>query len=183
MSVFTNPASSSKEQAQAYTQAVLGLVEGTDPLKVLRDSPAAAARAVAGLSTAQLAWPEAEGKWSLREVLRHLADSEIVWGWRLRLVLGQERPTLTGYDQDAWSSRLRYAASDPDESLEEFAVLRRGNLRLLAGASPDDLNRVGVHSERGDESVAHMIRLYAGHDILHLRQLERVRRAIPQDPA
>jgi uncharacterized damage-inducible protein DinB len=178
MSVFTNPISSSKEQAQEYTRAVLGLVEGMNPLDVLHGTPTVARRAVEGLSAQQLSRPEAPGKWSVRQVLRHLVDSEIVWSWRLRLVLAQDRPALTGYDQDAWAQRLHYADADPEESLQEFAVLRRGNLRLLESAGPDELKRVGVHSERGDESVEHMIRLYAGHDILHLRQIERIRSAI-----
>jgi uncharacterized damage-inducible protein DinB len=157
---------------------VLGLVEGMNPLDVLHGTPTVARRAVEGLSAQQLSRPEAPGKWSVRQVLRHLVDSEIVWSWRLRLVLAQDRPALTGYDQDAWAQRLHYADADPEESLQEFAVLRRGNLRLLESAGPDELKRVGVHSERGDESVEHMIRLYAGHDILHLRQIERIRSAI-----
>jgi hypothetical protein len=114
----------------------------------------------------------------MRQVVRHLADSEIVWGWRLRQVLAQDRPPLTGYDQDAWAERLRYADADIDEALEEFAVLRRGHLRLLTRATADDLRRVGVHSERGEESVGHMLRMYAGHDLLHLRQLARIRETL-----
>lgn len=57
-------------------------------------------------------------------------------------------------------------------------MLRQANLRLLTRASDGDLTRVGVHAERGDESVAHLIRLYAGHDLLHLKQIERIRRAV-----
>jgi hypothetical protein len=93
-------------------------------------------------------------------------------------VLAHDRPALTGYDQDAWAERLHYADADPEESLQEFAVLRRGNLRLLESAGPQELKRVGVHTERGEESVEHMVRLYAGHDVLHLRQLERIRTAV-----
>jgi hypothetical protein len=93
-------------------------------------------------------------------------------------VLAQDRPILTGYDQDRWADRLRYDQAEVDVSVEEFSVLRRSNLGLIAAASPDDLERVGVHAERGEESVAHMIRLYAGHDLLHLRQLARIRHAI-----
>jgi hypothetical protein len=59
-----------------------------------------------------------------------------------------------------------------------FDVVRRANLRLVERASPDDLKRVGVHVERGDESLAHLLRLNAGHDLLHLRQIERVRQAV-----
>ena len=178
MSVFTNPASGSQAHAEAYIEAVLGLVGEQDPLAILRATDGALHRAVDGLSAAATARPEAPGKWSIAQVLRHLADSEIVWGWRLRMVLAHDAPELTGYDQDAWADRLGYADADPTESLEEFAVLRRGTLRLLERATPEDRKRFGVHDERGRESVEHMIRLYAGHDRLHLRQIERIRGAV-----
>ena len=178
MSVFTNSASSSADQARAYVAAILDLLGTRDPIDVLEETPDEVRGAVAGLSDKQLSQPESPGKWSLGHVVQHLADSELVWGYRLRLVLAQERPTLTGYDQDLWSERLHYERAPMDEALDRFAVLRRSNLRLLAEASPADLQRVGVHAERGEESVAHMIRLYAGHDLLHLRQLARIRQVV-----
>ena len=175
MSVFTNPASSSKEHGKAYTAAVLGLVGETQPLEILANTEASLRDAVRGLSKADLARPEAPGKWSINHVLRHLADSEIVWGWRMRMALAHDRPPITGYDQDAWADRLRYGEADASESIAEFAVLRAGNLRLLRQASPADMQRVGVHAERGEESVAHMMKLYAGHDLLHINQINRIR--------
>jgi uncharacterized damage-inducible protein DinB len=178
MSVFTNAASGSIGQASAYTAAILDLLGTRDPVDVLKHTADAIREATAGVSDAQLSRPESPGKWSLRHVVQHLADSELVWGYRLRLVLAQERPTLTGYDQDLWSERFHYERLPMDEALDRFAVLRRSNLRLLADASPDDFQRVGVHAERGEESVAHMIRLCAGHDLLHLRQLARIRQAV-----
>ena len=178
MSVFTNASSGSVEQARTYTAAILELLGTQDPIDVLERTADATRSAIAGVPDAQLSQPESPGKWSLRHVVQHLADSELVWGYRLRLVLAQERPSLTGYDQDLWSERLHYDRLPVDEALDRFAVLRRSNLRLLANAAPDDLQRVGVHSERGDESVAHMLRMYAGHDLLHLRQLARIRKAL-----
>lgn len=178
MSVFTNPASASAEQAAAYTRALLGLLGDGDPLDVLRATPGGLRDAVAGMSGSEMATPEAAGKWSVGHVLRHLADSEIVWAWRLRLVLAQDRPQLTGYDQDAWADRLGYADTDPAGSLADFGTLRRGNLWLLERASAGDLKRVGLHAERGEESVEHMLKLYAGHDLLHLQQLARIRSAV-----
>src|SRR5262249_48697494 len=162
----------------AYTSAVIDLLGDRNPTDVLRETPDAVRRTIAGLSEAQLSQPEAPGKWSLRHVVRHLADSEIVWGWRLRLVLAQDRPPLTGYDQDLWSTRLRYDQADVKNALDEFAAIRRTHLVLLDSASPADLRRVGVHAERGEESVGHMLRLYAGHDLLHLNQLARIRQAV-----
>jgi uncharacterized damage-inducible protein DinB len=178
MSVFTNPASGAAEHAAAYVAAILDLLGNEDPMTVLRATPAALRRAIDGLSPDALRRPEREGKWSIGQVLQHLADSDLVWGWRLRLVLAQDRPPLTGYDQDLWASRLGYGDADPAEALETFSVLRRGNLRLLDRATPQDMKRVGVHAERGEETLEHHRRLYAGHDLMHLRQIARIREAI-----
>jgi uncharacterized damage-inducible protein DinB len=178
VSVFTNPASGSAEHARAYTEAILDLLGSADPFDVLSTTPDALQSAIDGMSEAELSVPEAADKWSVRHVLRHLADSELVWAWRLRMVMAQDKPLLTGYDQDAWAARLHYANAPADESLEEFRVLRRGNLRLLQSAAPEDLERVGVHVERGEESLARMVRLYAGHDLLHVRQIVRIRQTM-----
>jgi hypothetical protein len=178
MSVFTNPASQSSEQAAAYITAVLGLLGERDPREVLEHTAAALDRACDGLTPDQVTRAEAPGRWSVGHVLQHMADSELVWGFRLRMVLAQHRPPLTGYDQDLWADRLGYDDAIAAEAVNVFTVLRRANLRLVSRTSPADLRRVGVHAERGDESVAHMLRLYAGHDILHLNQIERIRRAV-----
>ncbi len=178
MSVFTNPANAAAGNAAAYVAAILDLLGSREPLSVARDTPAALRRAIDGLSPAALRTPERPGKWSIAHVLQHLADSDLVWGWRVRLILAQDRPPLTGYDQDLWAEHLHYEESDPFESLETFTVLRRGNLRLVERASPSDLKRVGVHVERGEESLEHLLRLYAGHDLLHLNQVARIRAAV-----
>ena len=84
----------------AYVEAVLGLVGDRDPLEILRATPTALERAVAGLSLDQMRRPERPGKWSIAAVLQHLADADVVWAWRMRLILAQDRPPITGYDQD-----------------------------------------------------------------------------------
>ena len=178
MSVFTNPAGAAIEHARAYVAAILELLGDQDPLMVLRETPNQLERFLSTTPRHVLARPEAPGKWSMGQVFAHLADSDLVWGWRLRLILAQDRPTLTGYDQDKWAARLGYSDIDPRESVAMFSILRKGNLRLVEGATPEDLRRVGVHVERGEESLEHQLKLYAGHDILHLNQLERIRSAI-----
>ena len=178
MSVFSNTSKDAPELRARYSTAVLELVGDRNPIDVLRDTPGAAARALATLTPQQIKTPEAPEKWSVAMVLRHLADTDVVWGWRMRLILAQDRPVITGFDQDLWAERLDYANADPYESLEAFAILRRDNLRLIERATPDDLKRVGVHAERGEESAGHLVHLYAGHDLLHLNQIERITRAI-----
>ena len=178
MSVFTNSATGAAGNATAYVEAVLKLLGDSDPMAVLHETPLAIPRAIDGLSQQELRQPEVPGKWSIVQILQHLADSEMVGAWRFRLVLAQDRPPLTGYDQALWAERLHYEESDPSEAIELFTVVRRANLRLFERASGADLKRVGVHVERGAESLEHLRRLYAGHDLLHLRQIERVRRAV-----
>ena len=178
MSVFTNPASTSREQAAQYTTAVLGLVADRDPMAVLAATTDRLRFVVAGMDPRAIRTPEAPGKWSVTQVLAHLADSEIVWAWRLRLILAQDRPPLTGYDQDAWAAKLGYEKADPGECVDRFAILRDSHLLLLGGLTPAQRQRVGVHTERGEESVEHLLRLYAGHDILHLNQIDRIRKTL-----
>lgn len=179
MSIFSNPADAAKEAAEAYVNAVLGLLGDQEPLSTLDATVEEIVNSINGLSSEQIACPEASGKWSILEVIQHLADSELVWAYRLRMVLAENKPTLTGYDQDNWAKRLHYRQAKIDEALEQLQILRKANLRLLHSLSPAEMQRVGVHNERGEESVAYMIRLYAGHDLVHLRQISRIRNKIP----
>ena len=178
MSIFTNSAARSVEESGDYTKAVIGLLEGREPLDVLRATPGVIRRLVERTPSALLGTPESKDKWSIRMIAQHLADAELVWGWRLRMVLAHERPAITGYDQDAWAARLRYNDVDIEDALGDFERLRASHLRLLSRMSDADRDRVGVHAERGEESIAHMMRLYAGHDVLHIRQIERVRETL-----
>jgi hypothetical protein len=177
VSVFSNPASSTPAETARYVRALLDLLGNQDPVAVLGRTPAAIAEFVDNLRPDIATRPEAPGKWSIRDVVQHLADSELVGGFRLRLVLAQDRPTLTGYDQDLWADRLRYHEVDVRDAFEQFRILRRANLRLWEHLGPTELTRVGMHSERGDESLERMRRLYAAHDLLHLSQLQRIRNA------
>jgi hypothetical protein len=169
---------SDAEALKAYINALLQALGSRDPMEVLAETPAALQRAVAGLTPEQDGTPERPGKWSVRQVVQHLADSELVGGFRFRMVLAHDAPELPGYDQDLWAQRLRYQDNDIADALQDFAYLRRINLRLLRRATPDDLRRVMRHAERGDEPLGQMIRLYAGHDLVHLKQIERIRRTV-----
>jgi hypothetical protein len=175
MSIYSNPANSTTEETAAYVGALLALIGDQDPLEVLAGMSAALERVLRDVPAPLTTRPEAPGKWSIRDVVQHLADSELVAGFRLRMILAQDRPPLAAYDQDLWASRLRYREVSLQDALEQFVVLRRANLRLWAALTRDDLARVGVHGERGEESLERLRQLYAAHDLLHLRQLERIR--------
>ncbi|MDT8341105.1 MAG: DinB family protein [Longimicrobiales bacterium] len=174
MSVYSNRAGDPEGGPDAYIAAVLSLLGDQEPLDVLAGTASWCRSLIEPLTDAQLRTPEGEGKWSVAAVLQHLADSELVWGLRLRMVLAQDRPVLAGFDQDLWAERLGYRHADAGRALSTFAALRESNLALLRGIPDEDLDRVGLHAERGEESVRHMRRLYAGHDLAHRRQLRRI---------
>jgi hypothetical protein len=178
MSELAYRASDAAAQADVYVAALLEILGSRDPMEVLAEMPAALRKAVSGLTPEQEAMPERAGKWSVRQVVQHLADSDLVGGFRFRMVLAHEAPELPGYDQDLWAERLAYQDTDLATSLQDFSILRELNLRLLRRATPEDLQRVMRHAERGDEPLGHMIKLYAGHDLVHLRQIARIRQAI-----
>lgn len=178
MSELVYRSSDAVAQAGAYVAAILQALGSRDPLELLSETPAALRKAVAGLTPEQDGTPERPGKWSVRQVVQHLADSDLIGGFRFRMVLAHEAPELPGYDQDLWAERLAYQDSDLATALDDFETLRRLNLRVLRRATPEDMGRVSHHAERGDERLDHMIKLYAGHDVVHLRQIARIRQAI-----
>ena len=177
-SPFSNPAGSAKDAATAYTRALLDLLGDRDPIVVQSELVEAVERAVSGLSEEQLRRPEKPGKWSVIEVVQHLADSEMVYGYRMRMILAHDAPAIEAIDQDLWATRLRYADVSLAAALRQLGVLREANLRLIRGLSPAELDRFGIHSERGPESVRRITELLAGHDLVHRRQIDRIKRAI-----
>ena len=178
MSELSYSAATATSQAQAYIASLLRALGSRPPLEVMAETPAALRQAVAGLTSQQEATPERPGKWSVKQVVQHLADSDLVGGFRFRMILAHDAPELPGYDQDLWAERLHYQESDLETALQDFATLRQLNLRLLRRATPDDLRRVMRHSERGEEPLSQIVSMHAGHDLVHLAQIRRIRQAI-----
>ncbi len=180
---FANPASTAREDAASYTRGLLEQLGQSDPFEVLASTPARLEQAVRGLTVEQARIPEGPGKWSVGGVLQHLADTEIVYGYRIRMIVAHDTPEIEGYDQDLWATRLRYSEVPPAESLEQQRVLRAANLRMCLKLSSAELDRAGMHSERGAESVRRTLQLVAGHDLVHLKQIARIRAKVEQTPA
>lgn len=172
---FSNPATDARETGAAYTRALLDLLGERDAVEVLEELIPSLHQLAAGLTPAQVASPERPGKWSIVEVAFHLADAELVFGFRMRMALAHEQPPLIGIDQDRWSERLRYRDGTLEDAVDQLGALRRAHLRLIRRLTDADLARVGLHAERGPESVGHMIRMMAGHDLAHRNQIARIR--------
>ena len=143
-------------------------------MRVQRETPKKVAKLIKPLSKKQLMTPPEVGKWSIAEILAHLADAELVGGWRMRLILGSNGVPIQAFDQDAWASALGYARRDPKVSLETFRVLREANLAMLKSLPKNLWDNYGMHSERGKETITHIVRMFAGHDLNHLAQVERI---------
>ena len=162
------------ETPQQYTQRILANAQGQDAIKVQSATNKRLARLIKGVSTAKLRKRPAPEKWSVAEILAHLADVEIVIGWRVRSILGAPGTPVQAYDQNAWVISGHYEKRDPAKSIELHRVVREANLALLKSLSPDQWKQYGQHAERGQESIEHIVRMVAGHDINHIHQIERI---------
>lgn len=168
-----------QESMQEYTQRLLGYSEGKDALESQRSAPAKVAALLKGKSKKQLTSRPAPDKWSVAEIVAHLADAEIAISWRLRQILSTNAVPIQAYDQDSWAAAFDYAHRDPKQSLEAFRSLRNSNVALLKSVPGKLWNNYGQHQERGKETIAHIVRMVAGHDINHLRQIEGIVKAKP----
>lgn len=146
-----------------------------EPYFVLRSTSERIGELTAGLTPEQLAAQPEPGKWSVHQIVAHLADVELVFQTRCRMIMFQDRPTLVSFDQDPWVLGWEREKEPWAETYERFSVLRRSILRLFLNAEGHDLQRYGVHSERGPQSINDYVELMAGHDINHLQQIEQVR--------
>lgn len=163
-----------QETAEQYIHRILGYVEGQDAIKVQRVTAARLKKAIQGLTPKQLKWRPEPAKWSIAEILAHLSDTEIVASWRMRSVIGENGITIQPFDQDAWASAFDYQNRDARRSLELFRMLRENNLAMLKEISPQTWDNHGMHLERGKETIAHLARMFAGHDTNHVLQVERI---------
>ena len=148
---------------------------GADPVASMAETPGRLRRLVRGLTERQLGTKPAPGKWSIREIVAHLADNEVVLGSRYRFIAAMDRPPIPGFDQDAFVANLGVSRARTVDLLDDFSMARAVNLGLLQRLGTDAWNRVGIHSERGEETFGVLVATYAGHDLHHLAQIETIR--------
>jgi hypothetical protein len=163
-----------KETPQEYTKRIAGYVQGKQPLQVQGATARKLERLIKGVPASKLRKRPAPDKWSVSEILAHLGDTELVGGFRIRLILGAPGTPIVAFDQDAWVVSGHYEKRDARKSLEQFRVLREANLRLLKSLAPEQWKHYGMHAERGQESIEQIVRMFAGHDLNHLGQIERI---------
>jgi hypothetical protein len=150
-------------------------LDGRPLQEVLASTPAALAQTLAAISPRQLSTPPAPGKWSPAEIVCHLADCELVFGFRLRQTLAEDAPTLQPFDQDKWAAT--YGGVSAEQALDAFIALRGWNLRLIGAALPAAASRPAIHPERGAMTFQTIVETMAGHDLNHLGQLHRLAKA------
>ncbi|MGH9748229.1 MAG: DinB family protein [Candidatus Acidiferrales bacterium] len=138
-------------------------------------------RMIEGVPRQKLMRRPAPGKWSVGEIIAHLADDELVGAYRLRKILEEPGGAIEAFDQDKWAETGKYAKRDPKTSLELFRALRKANLALLKLSDAAQWKLYGIHAERGIESIEKITEHFACHDLNHLYQIERILgKAIPQ---
>jgi hypothetical protein len=162
------------ETPQQYRRRMLSYIGGRDPLKLLAATPRRLELLLKGRPLRTLRQRPGPKKWSVAEIVSHLADSELARSFRIRLILGAPGTSLQAFDQDAWVVALHYEKRTVQKALEEFRVLRQANLALLRSLIPKQWKHAGLHAERGKETVESLVLIAAGHDINHLRQIEAI---------
>ena len=163
-----------QETAEQYRRRMFSYINGSDPLKLLAAAPAKVERLLKDVSPAVARKRPATGKWSITEIVAHLADTELVGGYRIRAILGAPGIQIIGFDQDVWVTALHYAKRQLRKSFEQYRALRETNLALLKTLTPEQWKHHGMHNERGAETVETIIRMFAGHDLNHIGQIERI---------
>jgi hypothetical protein len=172
--LLSNRQGSSQAEMQSYIAALKAQIQGQDPIEALEEFPGILEATVANVSHETMLRTPPSGGWCALQVIEHLADHEMIVGYRVRMIVAEDRPIIPGFDQDAWATRLKWQHRSVAQSMAAFKALRNRNLQLFCSIDQADLARFGIHAERGEESVQHFIELTAGHDRAHLAQIERI---------
>ncbi len=162
------------ETAEQYKARLAHYAEGKDPIAMQREAPRTLAKLIESVAETRLSLRPTPGKWSVTEILAHMAEDELSSSWRYRQMLEHDGSELLGFDQDMWARLGNYASWNSREALEMFRLLREANLRMFAQLTPGQWQRHGVHSERGKLTVQELCRHMATHDVNHIEQVRRI---------
>lgn len=157
-----------------YLARIRNHAQGDDPLELQKQAPTVLADLVSKASKEQLTSRPSKDKWSIGEILAHLAEDEIATAWRYRQMLEHSGLELPGFDQDLWARMGDYGARDPRESLALFRLLRNANLQFLRQMTQEQWQCFGIHAERGRITMKDLVVHMAGHDANHIQQIRRI---------
>lgn len=157
-----------------YLARIRDYAQGKDPLELQKQTAAVLAELVAKASNEQLTTRPSENKWSVGEILAHLAEDEIATAWRYRQMVEHSGLQLDGFDQDLWARIGDYASRVPHDSLALFRLLRNANLQFLRQITSEQWDCCGIHAERGRITIRDLVVHMAGHDANHLEQIRRI---------
>jgi uncharacterized damage-inducible protein DinB len=157
-----------------YLTRIRDYAQGKDPLELQKQTPAVLAGLVAKASDEQLTTRPSNEKWSIGEILAHLAEDEIATAWRYRQMVEHTGLELAGFDQDLWARMGGYASRVPHDSLALFRLLRSANLQFLQQITPGQWECFGIHAERGRITIRDLVVHMAGHDANHIEQIRRI---------
>ncbi len=147
-------------------------LDGRSLETILTSTHGAIASLLSAMPQDKWAASPAPGKWSPAEIICHLADCEIAFGFRLRQTLAEDGPTLQPFDQERWAAN--YSGVAASTALDAFAAMRKWNLRMIGAVMPAAADRPAVHPERGTMTFQTIVETMAGHDLNHLAQLRRL---------
>jgi uncharacterized damage-inducible protein DinB len=159
---------------EEYLNRIQYYAQGRDPLASQAQTATVLAELLAGASDEQLNTRPSEGKWSIAEILAHLAEDEISSAWRYRQMVEHNGMVLAGFDQELWARMGDYASRPPQGSLELFRLLRKANLQFLNRLAPEQWECFGIHAERGRITVRELAAHMAGHDANHVEQIRKI---------
>jgi hypothetical protein len=163
-----------KETVQQYIQRISGYAEGKQPLAVQASTAKKLERLIKGKSTAKLRKRPAPDKWSVSEILAHLADAETVGSFRMRLISGRAGHSDCGVRPGRMGDQRALRETRSAEISRVVSRAAGSQSALLKSLTPEQWKHHGMHAERGQESIEHIVRMFAGHDINHLQQIERI---------
>jgi hypothetical protein len=157
-----------------YQAKLHAYTTGRDPLAMQAETPKLIAALVQGVPEEKLSQRPLPDKWSVGEIIAHLAEDELVTSWRYRQMIENSGCPLASFDQDQWARLGDYRSWNPADALEMFRLLRDANLRMLRNLSSEEWGRFGVHAERGRISVRDLALHMAGHDMNHVDQIRTI---------
>ena len=159
-----------------YLARMRDYAQGKDPISLQGQTPTILAELIADAADEQLTKRPSPHKWSIGEILAHLAEDEIATAWRYRQMVEHSGIELAGFDQDMWAHLGDYVSRVPQESLMLFRLLRSANLQFLRQLATEQWECFGIHSERGRITVRELAIHMAGHDANHIEQIRRLLR-------